>query len=181
MHNRAHEDVADNEHTARTGAVPLVSVVSLAYNRRESVLELLEALREQDYANFETILVDNDSQDGTAVAVESNYPDVKVVRCAQNHGMVSYNYGLEEARGKYILVMDDDGLPGSPDWISQVVARFEANPHLGAVACTIRMRDTGRVAYDNPEYALDSDPSEGYPAAAYNGTGAGLRAAALTK
>jgi GT2 family glycosyltransferase len=93
--------------------------------------------------------------------------------------MVAYNFGLAEARGKYVLVMDDDGLPGSPDWISQVVARFEANPQLGAIACTIRMRDTGRVAYDNPQFAMEGDLMGGFEAAAYNGTGAGLRAAAL--
>jgi GT2 family glycosyltransferase len=163
----------------REARQPLVSVVSLAYNRRENVLELMEALRGQDYANLEVILVDNDSQDGTADAVEATYPDVKVLCCPENHGMVAYNFGLAEARGKYILVMDDDGLPASPDWVSQIVARFEANPRLGAVACTIRMRDTGQVGYDNPQFLPEGDPAEGLACAAYNGTGAGLRAAAL--
>lgn len=159
--------------------VPFVSVVSLAYNRRENVLELMEALREQDYARYQVILVDNDSQDGTADAVESMYRDVQVIRCPQNYGMVAYNFGLAEAKGKYILVMDDDGLPGSKDWMSQVVDRFESNPRLGAVACTIRMRDTGKLAYDSPQFVPTGDPESGFPAAAYNGTGAGLRAAAM--
>jgi GT2 family glycosyltransferase len=160
---------------------PLVSVVSLAYNRRANVLELLEALRWQDYRNVEIVLVDNNSQDGTVGAVESAHPEVRLFRCPQNFGMVSYNFGFANARGQYILVIDDDGLPASSDWISRVVACFEADPCLGAVACTIRMRDTGRVAYDNPQYSSVGDELAGFEAAAYNGTGAGLRAEGLHK
>jgi len=51
MHNRANTEVTN----------PLVSVVSLAYNQRDNVLELMGALREQDYANFEVLLIDNNS------------------------------------------------------------------------------------------------------------------------
>jgi GT2 family glycosyltransferase len=93
--------------------------------------------------------------------------------------MVSYNRGFERARGAYIVVVDDDGLPASRGWISEIVDCFEANPRLGAVACTIRMRDTGEIAYDSPQFVPDGDAASGFPAAAYNGTGAGLRAAAL--
>ncbi|MFW6116340.1 MAG: glycosyltransferase family 2 protein [bacterium] len=179
MYNPAHTETADRERRGENPSPPLVSVVSLAYNRRENVLELVRALRGQDYVNFETIIVDNNSGDGTADTVESRYPDVRVLRCSHNFGMVSYNFGLEEARGEYILVIDDDGLPASSAWISRVVHRFESNPHLGAVACTVRMRDTGRVAYDSPQFLPSDHPKEGCQAASYNGTGAGLRAAAL--
>jgi len=106
-------------------------------------------------------------------------PDVRVFRCPQNFGNVSYNFGFANARDKYILIIDDDGLPASSDWISQAVNRFESNPRLGAVACPIRMRDTGRVAYDSPQFVPDGDHINGFPAVAYNGTGAGLRADAL--
>jgi GT2 family glycosyltransferase len=158
---------------------PLVSVISVAYKRRDNVLKLMEALRQQDYTNFEVIVVDNDSQDGTAEAIEALYPEVKVLRSPQNFGMVAYNFGLANAKGKYILVIDDDGLPASFDWISQVVNCFEANPRLGAVACTIRMCDTGRLGYDSPQFVLNGDLTHGYQTVAYNGTGAGLRATAL--
>jgi len=158
---------------------PLVSVVTLTYNRCQSVLELLEALSAQDYAHYEVILVDNNSADNTVEIVRSRYPDVKVLRCPQNFGMVSYNFGLANANGEYVIVIDDDGLPASPDWISQIVDRFESDPSLGAVACTIRMKDTGRIAYDSPQFIPEGDPARGFPTAAYNGTGAGLRMEAL--
>jgi GT2 family glycosyltransferase len=157
----------------------LASVVILSYNRCENVLELMQALQDQDYAHIEIILVDNHSSDGTADIVEARYPQTRVLRCPENFGMVSYNFGLANARGQYIVVIDDDGLPASADWISQIVARFEANPRLGAVACTVRMRDSGQVGYDTPQFEPIGTPTDGYPAAAYNGTGAGLRTEAL--
>ncbi len=158
---------------------PLVSVVSLTYNRRASIAELLAALRHQTYPRFEVIVVDNCSTDGTAEMIRRDFPEVRLIETGSNLGMVAYNLGFEAARGDYILVMDDDGLPGSPDWIAQVVERFEANPRLGAVCCTIRMRDTGRIAHDSPQFAPEGDAMSGYPAPAYNGTGAGLRRVAL--
>ncbi|HOT90786.1 MAG TPA: glycosyltransferase family 2 protein [Anaerolineae bacterium] len=160
---------------------PKVSVVSLAYNRRENVRELLTMLRRQTYPSFEIILIDNASPDGTAEMVKREFPEVRLIETGGNLGMVAYNLGFEAARGEYILVMDDDGLPGSDDWIEQVVARFEANPRLGAVSCTIRMRDTGKIAYDSPQFVPEGNPVTGYPGVAFNGTGAGLRAEALRR
>lgn len=158
---------------------PPVSVVSLAYNRRKNVAELLVALRRQSHPSFEVILVDNASPDGTADMVRRDFPEVKLIETGDNLGMVAYNLGFEAAQGDYILVMDDDGLPASDDWIEQVVARFEANPKLGAVCCTIRMRDTGRIAHDSPQFVPDGNAEDGYPGVAFNGTGAGLRATVL--
>lgn len=160
-------------------AAPLISVVSLSYNRRRNVIELMEALQVQDYSNFEIILVDNNSSDGTAEAVESNFPEVRIIRCFQNFGMVAYNFGFANAKGDIILVIDDDGLPGSVSWISQIANCFQSNERLGAIACTIRMRDTGKIARDNPQHLPEGDVKEGLKAASYNGTGAGLRKEAL--
>ena len=171
--------MANNATTLVPSPGLLVSIVSVAHNRRECVGELLAALRRQTYPASEVILVDNDSTDGTADMVRTQYPEVKLIETGSNLGMVAYNLGFEAAQGDYILVMDDDGLPGSDDWIAQVVRRFEANPCLGAVCCTVRMRDTRRVAHDSPQFVPEGDGSNGYPSVAYNGTGARLRAAAL--
>jgi GT2 family glycosyltransferase len=162
-------------------AAPLVSVISLAHNRRFYVAELLAALQRQTYPNFEVILVDNASTDGTAAMVRREHPEVKLIESGGNLGMVAYNLGFEAALGEFILVMDDDGLPGSYEWIALVVQRFKANPRLGAVCCTVRMRDTGRLAGDSPQFAAEADGPDGYPGVAFNGTGAGLRAAALNE
>jgi GT2 family glycosyltransferase len=158
---------------------PLVSVVSLSHNRKANIAELLAALRLQTYPRFEVLLVDNASTDGTAEMVRRDFAEVRLIETGSNLGAVAYNLGFEAARGAYLLEMDDDGLPGNTDWIAQVVARFEANPRLGAVCCTVRMRDTGRIAHDSPQFVPEGSTDLGYPGVAFNGTGAGLRATAL--
>lgn len=156
-----------------------VTVVSLTHNRRRNVAELLRTLRRQTYSSFEIILIDNASTDGTPDMIRRQFPEVRLIETETNLGMVAYNLGFEAAQGEYILVMDDDGLPASDDWIAKVVDRFQSNPRLGALSCTVRMRDSGRIAHDSPQFVPEGDSVMGYPAAAYNGTGAGLRASAL--
>ena len=158
---------------------PLVSIVSLAYNRREKVANLITALRAQTYQPREIILVDNASADGTATLVANEFPEVKLISKPKNIGMVAYNFGLRAAQGEIILVIDDDAIPVDKFWIEKVVSCFQANSKLGVVCCKIRMLDTGETALDNPEFMPVGDPETGYPAAAYNGTGAGIRASVL--
>jgi GT2 family glycosyltransferase len=162
-----------------TTSMPLVSVVLLSHNRFQRVRELLPAIQRQTYPSMEVILVDNASTDGTAEMVRRDFPGVRLIETGANLGVAAYNLGFQVAQGDHILVMDDDGLPGSNDWIEQVVIRFRANPRLGAVSCTIRMRDTGCLARDSPQFVPEGSVAEGYPGVAYNGTGAGLRAEAL--
>lgn len=158
---------------------PFVSVVSISHNRRARVANLLTALRRQTYPSFEVIVVDNASSDGTSSFIRSEFPEVRLIESPENLANYSYNLGVHAAKGKYILMMDDDGLPARRDWIARMVACFETNPRLGAVACTVRMQDTGRLAQDSPQFAPEGDADSGYLSPAYNGTGAGLRAAAI--
>jgi len=158
---------------------PLVSVIVLSFNRRENVENLISALYQQDYDNFEIIVIDNDSQDGTPEFLTLNYPEVNIIRCPENFGLVAYNFGFSNAQGEYIIIIDDDGLPASEDWISKTVTHFETNPKLGAIGYTIRMQDTGLLAYDSPHYVNKTEVEGEYPSAAFNGTGAALRTKAL--
>ncbi len=157
----------------------MVTVIVLGHNRRGYLLDLLAALYRQTYKDVEIIVVDNASEDGSAQAVESQFPMIHLIVNRRNYGMVAYNQGFEVARGEYILVVDDDGLPASDDWIGEVVKRFENDPSLGVVSCTIRMRDTGKIANDSPQFDSTIDDILGYPGVAYNGTGAGIRTKAL--
>lgn len=162
-----------------TDRPPTVSVVSLSYNRCANVAELLQSLQRQTYRDVEVILVDNASQDGTADMVRRDFPEVRLIANPTNLGMVAYNLGFAAARGEIIVVVDDDGLPGTPDWLAQIVDRFERNPRLGALSTTIRMRDTGLLAYDSPQFVPEVQSEGGYPGVAFNGTGAALRRSAF--
>ena len=92
-------------------AWPLVSVVFLAYNRREQLAVSLDRILEHtDYPHdrLEVIVVDNASEDGTAEWVREHHPGVQVIRNPVNVGVSGWNVGMATARGDWLLALDDD-------------------------------------------------------------------------
>ena len=90
---------------------PLVSVVFLAYNRREQLgVSLDKILAETDYpaGRLEVIVVDNASTDGTAEFVRERHPGVQLIRNPENIGVSGWNVGMATARGDWLLALDDD-------------------------------------------------------------------------
>ena len=90
---------------------PLVSIVFLAYNRREQLAHSLErVLGHLDYPGerLEVIVVDNASTDGTAAMVSERFPGVLVIRSPQNIGASAWNAGMTTAAGRWRMILDDD-------------------------------------------------------------------------
>lgn len=87
---------------------PYLSIIILNYNRKKDSLELIESLHEQTYKDFEIIFVDNNSNDGSAKAVEEKYPDVNIVSLAKNAGRAAHNKGADIAEGEIIVFLDAD-------------------------------------------------------------------------
>src|SRR5215212_3365382 len=89
---------------------PSVSIVFLAFNRREQLRESLRRmLVESGYPPdlLEVIVVDNNSDDGTAAMVREEHPEVRLIENEQNQGAAGWNAGFRIARGDYILILDD--------------------------------------------------------------------------
>jgi GT2 family glycosyltransferase/2-phospho-L-lactate transferase/gluconeogenesis factor (CofD/UPF0052 family) len=114
---------------------PLVSVLMLAWNRKEDVEIGLKEMRKMTYPKIEFVLVDNGSTDGTAQMVYEQFPEVNVVRLHTNTGMTGYNVGLATARGKYVIMLDDDSHL-APDAVAKMVKAWEAeeNKQTGVMA-----------------------------------------------
>lgn len=87
------------------------SFVIVNYNRREEILLTIEKTkelirgREQDY---ELVVVDNASTDGSAKAIRENFDDVILIENPVNTGAPAWNLGFEKAKGKYFIILDDD-------------------------------------------------------------------------
>jgi GT2 family glycosyltransferase len=99
------------EHAESGPREPLVSVVFLAYNRREQLgISLDHILERTDYPadRLEVIVVDNASTDGTAEFVRTRYPGVQLIRNPENVGVSGWNVGMATARGDWLLALDDD-------------------------------------------------------------------------
>jgi GT2 family glycosyltransferase len=88
-----------------------VSIVFLAYNRREELLVSLDqVLHHLDYPEdrLEVMVVDNASTDGTAEAGRERYPRVQVIRNPENIGASGWNVGMTTACGDWRMILDDD-------------------------------------------------------------------------
>ncbi|HZC70261.1 MAG TPA: glycosyltransferase [Jatrophihabitans sp.] len=94
---------------------PRVAAVVVTFNRRELLLESLHAITHQERAPDEVIVVDNASTDGTAAAVRTAYPDVRLLEPARNTGGAGgFALGLSaalEAAAELVWLMDDDTVP----------------------------------------------------------------------
>ena len=96
---------------AEVGEWPTVTIVFLAYNRREELRESLQrTLFESDYARelIDVIVVDNASTDGTADMLREEFPQVQLIVRDKNVGVSGWNDGLAQARGEWVLLLDDD-------------------------------------------------------------------------
>jgi GT2 family glycosyltransferase len=90
---------------------PSVTLVFLAYNRREKLAESLRRMTvDSDYDSelVDTIVVDNASTDGTAEMVRERFPGVRLIVRSENVGVSGWNDGFAQARGDWVLALDDD-------------------------------------------------------------------------
>lgn len=101
------------------------SVVVINYNGLEHTRRCLDGLAAQDYHGFETIVVDNGSEGGEAAAVEREYPAVRVVQTGVNTGFAGgANAGYLAARGKYLILLNNDAVP-EPGFVRELVEAIE--------------------------------------------------------
>jgi len=158
---------------------PLVSIVSICWNRKTDIMESLKRIREIDYPNLEIIVVDNASTDGTPEMIAAEFPDVRLIKMYKNIGIEAYNIGFHNARGEYIVILDDDSFP-QRDAIRRMVDKFERDPQLGVVAFDVRnfydYDDVKNDAFEGTGQALGETAAtaENY-LLAFNGAGAGVR------
>ena len=101
-----------------------VSVVVCTYNRVDALGVTLDALRYQEFAEFEVIVVNGPSTDDTSAVLDAWREDVKVVENPVANLSVSRNLGIRAAAGDLVAFIDDDAIPEF-DWLADIVAEFE--------------------------------------------------------
>lgn len=91
---------------------PLVSVIMPAYNAELYISEAINSIIQQSYKNWELIIVEDCSTDGTYKEILKNIDDrIQVIKNKENKGIAfSTNLGLERCKGKYIALLDDDDI-----------------------------------------------------------------------
>lgn len=93
----------------KNNLMPQISIIILTFNSIEFIKPCLDSIFNQDYQDFEIIIVDNGSRDGTPDFIRENYPQVILIKNRQNSGACrARNQGIRESKGEWILTLDCD-------------------------------------------------------------------------
>lgn len=115
-------------------ARPRVVVVVVTWNRKNDLIECIESLKKITYSNYEMIIVDNGSTDGTAGLVIDSYPGIECIETGSNLGFsAGNNVGIKRAIEKgadYLLLLNDDTVV-DPRFLDELVDGCEKDAQVG--------------------------------------------------
>lgn len=110
-----------------------VSVIIPTYNRKEILRHCLTGVTNRDYPDYEVIVVDDGSTDGTGEMVQQEFPQVRYIRQDPNQGpAAARNRGIEVAMGEIVAFTDDDCEPPA-DWLQSLSEGFQRHPEVSGV------------------------------------------------
>jgi glycosyltransferase involved in cell wall biosynthesis len=143
-----------------SSAAPLVTVLMAVYNGERYLREAVESTLNQTFRDFEFLIIDDGSTDGTANMLRGfSEADSRVkVHSQENIGQVpTLNRGLKLAAGRYVARMDADDI-SLPERLALQVEAVEANPRLGVVGTSaVVIDEDGRRIVERPALSGDRD------------------------
>lgn len=115
-----------------------ISVIVVNWNSQQDLAACLASLRRQSDRDFETILVDNGSSDGSVERVRRDYPEVRVLENGANLGFAeACNRGIECSDRSWIALLNNDA-EADPHWIEELRAAVRASDgDVGAIQARI--------------------------------------------
>lgn len=119
------------------------SFVTCTYNRAEYLSRTLQSLVEQDFdpENFQIVIINNNSTDSTAEVCESfvnKYPNLKIEHHKEMSQGLSFalNRGIQEAKGEYIIYVDDDETIGK-EHLKKLAEYLDKHPEIFLAASAV--------------------------------------------
>ena len=112
-----------------------LSVVIVSYRSRDDLLDCLASV-EADAAGLEseTLVIDNDSRDGTGAAVAGRFPAVRVIENRENAGFArAVNQGIAATRGTYVLILNPDCVV-RPGALRALIGQLAGQPRCAIAA-----------------------------------------------
>ena len=122
---------------------PKVSVVLTVHNREQYVAAAIESILQQTFTDFELLVVDDGSTDGSRpIIAEFAAHDARIrVLRQENAGLAAArNAGIQQARGEFVAFMDDDDI-SLPKRLEEQQSFLVENPHFTAVVCRYELID----------------------------------------
>lgn len=112
----------------------MISIIVPLFNKENFILDTLQSILDQEYGDFEVIVVDDGSTDSSYVKVKS-FSDTRITVVQQENAGVSTarNKGISLAKGEFITFLDADDIWYS-NFLSEIMSLVQEFPHAGAYA-----------------------------------------------
>jgi len=133
-----------------SGTSPLVFIIVLNWNGKDDTLECLNSLQKLDYPNYEAVVVDNGSADGSEEVIRSTFPSVRVIQTGKNLGYAGgNNVGIRFAMAHgadYVWLLNNDTTV-DPKALTALVETAKADPKISFVGSKIYFYDRPDVIW----------------------------------
>jgi len=140
---------------------PTVQVVIPNWNGCHLLGPCLESLGQQTYRDFQVVVVDNGSTDGSRSFLAGHYPEVRSILNNVNRGFSpAVNQGIRATESDLVVILNNDTVVDR-EWLASLVAAASANPDVGMFACKLvlakppGMLDSAGISVDRLGFAWD--------------------------
>jgi GT2 family glycosyltransferase len=135
-----------------------ITVVVLNWNSYEMTAECIRSLQATDGPDFEILVVDNGSTDGSVEMLPREFPLIVVLPQQRNLGFAAgCNVGMRHAlvnNAEYVLLLNNDTFV-APDFVREMLATIESDPRIGAVCPKIYFADEPEIIwYAGADFSL---------------------------
>lgn len=124
-----------------------IVVILLNFNGYKDTLECLSSLAKVSYTNFQTLVIDNGSSDGSVLKIREKYPDMPIIETGNNYGFAGgNNFGIEWAlthRADWVLLLNNDTTV-NPLFLDAFMEAVKEKPNAGVLGAKI-------LKYSDPE------------------------------
>lgn len=140
------------------GKVADLSICIVNWNTRDLLIQCLTSVVQgTEGVDYETVIVDNASTDGSVLALQEGFPQVKLIVNSSNLGFAkAANQAIMESKGRYVLLLNPDTRP-LDNAIGKMIRFMEERPEAGAMGPRLVLPD-GRPQ----PYSFGCDPTLGY-------------------
>ena len=112
---------------------PSVKVIVLNWNGKDLTLECLESLKKVSYSNYTIIVADNNSSDNSVETINTEYPNIPVVKLDKNYGYAGGNNrafnSLKEDKTEYVIFLNNDTIVDK-NFIFPLIEPFLSNKNI---------------------------------------------------
>lgn len=121
--------------------MPLASIIIPHYNGQQHLETCLGSLRRQTVNDFEVLLVDNGSTDGSQAYLRAGFPEVRLIELGRNFGFTgACNAGFAAATSPILILLNND-TETDPRWLENILDAFDRHPEVGSIASRMMLFD----------------------------------------